>query len=62
MPFDLTIAPSVGTGTTIKGGFGPGAFPHAEMACDEVLSLPMHPELAPEAVDQVAAAIREFVV
>ena len=26
MPFDLTIAPSVGLGTTIKGSFGPGAF------------------------------------
>jgi uncharacterized protein involved in outer membrane biogenesis len=26
MPFDLTIAPSAGLGTTIKGGFGPGAF------------------------------------
>jgi dTDP-3-amino-3,4,6-trideoxy-alpha-D-glucose transaminase len=37
-----------------------GALPVAERACKEVLSLPMYPHLKPEAVEQVAAAVRSF--
>ena len=37
----------------------PGAFPHAELACRELLALPIHPTLSPTAqsyvVDQIAA-------
>ena len=35
-------------------------FPHAERACDEVLSLPLYPELPLAAIDQVADAIASF--
>lgn len=41
-------------------GYGKGAFPESEKACDEVLSLPMYAELPIEAVEQVAAAMTEF--
>jgi dTDP-4-amino-4,6-dideoxygalactose transaminase len=37
-----------------------GRFPEAEHAADEVLSLPMYPELGEEGVDRVADAIRAF--
>lgn len=40
-------------------GYGPGAFPHAEAAAKQVLSLPLYPELPAEAVAQVAAAVKK---
>jgi dTDP-4-amino-4,6-dideoxygalactose transaminase len=40
-------------------GCGPGAFPAAEAAANEVLSLPMYPELDDVAIQHVAAAARE---
>jgi dTDP-4-amino-4,6-dideoxygalactose transaminase len=40
-------------------GYGPGDFPHAERAADEVLSLPMYPELSHTTLELVAAAIRQ---
>jgi len=39
-------------------GYGPGAFPHAETAAKQVLSLPLYPELSAQAVAQVAAAVK----
>jgi dTDP-4-amino-4,6-dideoxygalactose transaminase len=42
-------------------GKGEGSFPHSEAAAKSVLSLPMFPELRPEAQDQVIAAVREAV-
>jgi dTDP-4-amino-4,6-dideoxygalactose transaminase len=42
-------------------GYGPGAFPHAEAAAKEVLSLPLYPELSSQAVEQVAAAVKHVV-
>jgi dTDP-4-amino-4,6-dideoxygalactose transaminase len=36
------------------------SLPHAEQAAQEVLSLPMYPELSSAQQDQIAAAIREF--
>ncbi len=39
-------------------GYGPGAFPAAEAAADEVFSLPMSPFLSPEQADEVIAAVR----
>jgi dTDP-4-amino-4,6-dideoxygalactose transaminase len=39
-------------------GYGPGSFPVAEALSREVLSLPMFPELSPEQIDEVAAAVR----
>jgi dTDP-4-amino-4,6-dideoxygalactose transaminase len=43
-------------------GYHPGAFPIAERACQDVLALPIHPMLAPDAqafvVDQIAAFYR----
>ena len=41
-------------------GYGPGAFPVAESACASVLSLPLYPELPPESVSEVCAAITDF--
>jgi dTDP-4-amino-4,6-dideoxygalactose transaminase len=40
-------------------GCRPGAFPHAEAAADEVLCLPMFPELSADAPERVAACIRK---
>jgi dTDP-4-amino-4,6-dideoxygalactose transaminase len=40
-------------------GFPPGTFPHAERACDRVLSLPVHPRLTNEQVTYVASVVRE---
>ena len=37
-----------------------GDFPQAERYANDQLSLPLYPGLAPEAVDEVAAAIRQF--
>ncbi len=42
-------------------GYGPGAFPEAEAAAAQVLSLPLYPELSPEAVAQVGEAVRTVV-
>jgi dTDP-4-amino-4,6-dideoxygalactose transaminase len=39
---------------------GRGAFPVSEAACDEVLSLPMYPELSVEDMDRVADVIAAF--
>jgi dTDP-4-amino-4,6-dideoxygalactose transaminase len=41
-------------------GHRPGDFPHAERACDEVLGLPVYPELPDEAVDRVCDTIGAF--
>jgi dTDP-4-amino-4,6-dideoxygalactose transaminase len=41
-------------------GHGTGDFPHAEAAANEVLSLPMFPELAPEQQEQVVEAIQAW--
>src|SRR4029077_11730761 len=42
-------------------GHKAGDFPHAERAAQEVLSLPMFPELRPEQITRVAEAVAEFV-
>jgi dTDP-4-amino-4,6-dideoxygalactose transaminase len=41
-------------------GHGRGSFPEAELAADEVLSLPMFPELKSEQIQRVADVISEF--
>lgn len=41
-------------------GYAAGSLPHAEQAAEEVLSLPIYPELTHEQIDYVIAAIREF--
>src|SRR5713101_4194442 len=38
-------------------GYRAGAFPGAEQAAREVLSLPVYPELSPEQIERVAAAV-----
>jgi dTDP-4-amino-4,6-dideoxygalactose transaminase len=42
-------------------GYKAGDFPHAEHAAQEVLSLPMYPELRPAQLARVAEAVSEFV-
>jgi dTDP-4-amino-4,6-dideoxygalactose transaminase len=41
-------------------GHKAGDFPHAEQAAAETLSLPMFPELKPEQIEQVAAALKSW--
>ncbi len=41
-------------------GYKPGAFPHAEKACLDVLALPVFPELTDAQVHQVADAVLAF--
>jgi len=41
-------------------GYATGSLPHSERAAEEVLSLPIYPELTREQIDYVIAAIREF--
>lgn len=41
-------------------GYAVGAFPHSEQAANEVLSLPMFPELTPAQCEAVAQAIRNL--
>jgi len=40
-------------------GYEPGAFPEAERACQEALSLPMFPGLTEEEMENVAAALKK---
>jgi dTDP-4-amino-4,6-dideoxygalactose transaminase len=42
-------------------GYGRGAFPHSEAASEQVLSLPLYPELSSEAVAEVAGAVKKAV-
>jgi dTDP-4-amino-4,6-dideoxygalactose transaminase len=37
-----------------------GDFPNCEKACDEILSIPMYPELDEESQEDVAGKIKEF--
>jgi dTDP-4-amino-4,6-dideoxygalactose transaminase len=41
-------------------GQGPGSLPEAERAAQEVLSLPIYPELTDGQIEEVATAIRQF--
>jgi dTDP-4-amino-4,6-dideoxygalactose transaminase len=41
-------------------GYKVGDFPVTEKAADEILSLPMYPELTPEMIKYVAQNIRSF--
>ncbi|MCP4644751.1 MAG: DegT/DnrJ/EryC1/StrS family aminotransferase [bacterium] len=41
-------------------GHGPGAFPIAEQACNEVLSLPMYPDLSMNDLQTVVQAVNSF--
>jgi dTDP-4-amino-4,6-dideoxygalactose transaminase/acetyltransferase-like isoleucine patch superfamily enzyme len=41
-------------------GLPAGSFPHAELACSEVLSLPMFPDMTPGQLERVITALRRF--
>jgi hypothetical protein len=41
-------------------GYKKGDFPHVEAACDEILSLPIYPELDQESQEHVVESIKEF--
>ncbi|WP_326660767.1 DegT/DnrJ/EryC1/StrS family aminotransferase [Streptomyces sp. NBC_00385] len=41
-------------------GYGPGDFPVAEQLSREALALPLHPDMAPGAAEQVVAAVSRF--
>jgi dTDP-4-amino-4,6-dideoxygalactose transaminase len=41
-------------------GYKPGDFPIAERLCNEVLSLPIYPELVPEQVEYVGKTVLKF--
>jgi dTDP-4-amino-4,6-dideoxygalactose transaminase len=55
-PHPLHVLPAVGGSEAARG-----SLPHAERAAEQVLSLPMFPELGPERVERVCAAIAECV-
>jgi dTDP-4-amino-4,6-dideoxygalactose transaminase len=42
-------------------GYGRGAFPRSEEAAEQVLSLPLYPELSSQAIAEVAAAVKKAV-
>jgi dTDP-4-amino-4,6-dideoxygalactose transaminase len=42
-------------------GYGRGAFPHSEAASQQVLSLPLYPELSSQSVAEVAGAVKKAV-
>ena len=42
-------------------GYGRGAFPHAETAAEQVLSLPLYPELSAQSVAEVAGAVKKAI-
>jgi dTDP-4-amino-4,6-dideoxygalactose transaminase len=42
-------------------GYGRGAFPRAETAAEQVLSLPLYPELSSQAVAEVARTVKKAV-
>ena len=42
-------------------GFGPGSFPHAERACERVLSMPFFPEMTDEQVHYAAEQLADVV-
>ena len=43
-------------------GYKVGEFPHSEQVANEVLSLPMYPELSADAISHVAETIRSLSV
>lgn len=43
-------------------GFGKGDFPESERAAQEVLALPIYPEISPEAQEYVVNTIRQFYI
>jgi dTDP-4-amino-4,6-dideoxygalactose transaminase len=43
-----------------KFGYKEGDFPHAELASQQTLALPLYPELSPARQDEVIAAVAEF--
>ena len=40
--------------------YGPGSFPVTEQLADEILSLPMYPELGPRQLEHVAQCVHDF--
>jgi perosamine synthetase len=44
-----------------EGSYEPGAFPTTEEIASRVLSLPIHPRLAPEEIERIVNAINEFI-
>jgi dTDP-4-amino-4,6-dideoxygalactose transaminase len=42
-------------------GYQPGSFPHAERACDCVISMPLFPEMKTEQVEYAAKTLAEIV-
>ena len=40
-------------------GFHPGTFPHAEQCCQQVLSLPLYPELSEENLSRIAQCLQK---
>ena len=42
-------------------GYPEGTFPHAERACERVLSIPLFPGMTAEQIEHVASAVLEVV-
>ncbi|GAG89644.1 unnamed protein product, partial [marine sediment metagenome] len=43
-----------------EAGYKSGDFPNAELAADEVISLPLYPEISEEQINSVVETIKDF--
>jgi len=60
IPFAIHYPIPIHLQPAFKGlGLGPGSFPHAEKAAEEVLSLPMHAFITPEEQENVINGLVE---
>jgi UDP-2-acetamido-2-deoxy-ribo-hexuluronate aminotransferase len=62
IPFAIHYPDPIHLQPAFKGlGFGPGSFPHAEKAAEEVLSLPMHAFITPEEQEIVVDGLKKAI-
>jgi dTDP-4-amino-4,6-dideoxygalactose transaminase len=58
----VALKPAPFHGQTKEIGFQKDQFPVTEQVCDEILSLPMFPQLSEQQVNIVAAEVKEYLM